>query len=84
MNLSTKKSCPFCGGTKLKLESKTTKLSLEDRYSGYKSKFTGSIRCNICHSRGPTCTIKLKTNSMTNNDLETLSQIAFDAWNNRA
>lgn len=41
------KICPFCGGNKLKLDSKAGKVRLQEMYDGYKAKYTGSVRCNI-------------------------------------
>lgn len=47
------KPCPFCGGTKLKIEQKST-------FAGYNGldhrveRHTYSVRCNICHARGGT------------------------------
>ena len=40
--------CPFCGGTSLKVDTKT---SYHQRL-GYR--YTASVRCNKCHARGPT------------------------------
>lgn len=84
MELNVRKFCPFCGGNKLKLDSKARKVGLQEMYDGYKAKYTCSVRCNICHARGPTCTILLKTKTFTTIDEQYLSNLAFEAWNNRA
>ncbi len=44
--------CPFCNSDKLKLEKK----SVLDGYTGFDDrveKHTYSVRCNVCHARGP-------------------------------
>ena len=43
--------CPFCGGTKLKIESKNKNVG----WTGIDARVehqTFSVRCNKCHSRG--------------------------------
>lgn len=47
------KYCPFCGGYKLKIESKTKAKSIYGN-NIYCREYTMSVRCNKCHSRGPT------------------------------
>lgn len=45
------KPCPFCGGTKLKIERKSTLAGYngaDDRVEQH----TFSVRCNSCHARG--------------------------------
>lgn len=37
------KICPFCGGNKLRLDSKARKVGLQEMYDGYKAKYTGSV-----------------------------------------
>lgn len=47
------KPCPFCGGTKLKVERKSCLAGwngLDMRVEMH----TYSVRCNICHARGGT------------------------------
>lgn len=47
------KKCPFCGSTKLKLESKRGKVNYYEKdgmIPWQNMKF--SIRCNVCHARG--------------------------------
>lgn len=43
--------CPFCGSTKLKIESKSTKAGhtgVDERVE----RMVFSVRCNVCHARG--------------------------------
>lgn len=45
--------CPFCGGIKLKMDSKSTLVG----YNGADERverWTFSVRCNTCHARGST------------------------------
>ena len=83
------KPCPFCGGTKLKIDGvvKTTRFS---RNRGLdEARF--SVRCNKCHARG--CTQSGYTRNalyvLTEEGkrlLETGEQIrvrAIEAWNKR-
>ena len=67
------RSCPFCGGTKLKLAKKTTK------YKGHVA-YVASIRCNSCHARGGTVT-NLTIPYAVKEDVEA---IAIERWNRRA
>lgn len=84
-SIQKNKECPFCGGNKLKFESKNTSkgIRLEQRSMGYKSKFTGSIRCNRCFGRGPTCYMLSKHEILMSDEKEQLEQLAYAAWNNR-
>ena len=46
------KPCPFCGGTKLKVEQKRKRVG----WTGLDVpvyNMTYSVRCNKCHARGP-------------------------------
>ena len=47
-NNAPMRPCPFCGGTSLKVDTKT---SYHQRL-GYR--YTASVRCNKCHARGST------------------------------
>lgn len=49
------KPCPFCGNTKLKIESKHHGTHY---YTGTHS---ASVRCSKCHARGPTASCKVDT-----------------------
>ena len=79
------RKCPFCGSDKLKVESKNSTRSLRtaDRSAGYKSKFTGSVRCNRCFSRGPTVYILCAGDSISLTEKALLDEMAYAAWNNR-
>ena len=86
------KPCPFCGGTKLKLESKSTKAG----YTGINAlveRDTYSVRCNVCHARGGATggkVIKSYLHIYRDNmpkwatTKEELQQKAIEAWNRRA
>lgn len=81
--LNNLEKCPFCKGNKLKFDSKTGK-------DGYKHgirfcRYTGSIRCNICHARGPTVSIEIESSRYANITyaLDELMAKASDAWNTR-
>lgn len=79
------KSCPFCGSENLKLETKRSKnVTLEERYAGYKVRIVGSIRCNKCFSRGPTCHISSKNSTLNKVQQLLLENMAYDNWNKRA
>ena len=86
------KPCPFCGSTKLKIESKT-------RFAGYTGidarveQDTYSVRCNVCHARGGATSGKVIKSHMdiysckmpqwaTTSDA--LKEKAIEAWNRRA
>ena len=86
------RECPFCGGTKLKLESKSHKAG----YTGIDAlveQDTYSVRCNICHARGGAAggkVIKSHSYVYRNNmpkwavTADELKQRAIEAWNRRA
>lgn len=78
------KQCPFCGSTNIKLETKSSKnVTLSERYDGYKIRVTGSIRCNKCFSRGPTCHIVSKDSTLTTEQRSLLESMAYNNWNKR-
>lgn len=83
------KPCPFCGGTKLKVDSKR-KLAGYDSLYGRVNQTTYSVRCNVCHARGGVA--GGKTLSRLRRGLETppfavtedeLKAQAIEAWNRR-
>ena len=86
------KPCPFCGSTKLKMESKQTKAG----YTGISAlvlRETYSIRCNVCHARGGAAGGKVIHSCLDvyRNNMpvwattkEELQQRATEAWNRRA
>lgn len=46
------KACPFCGSEKVKIDTKSVKAG----YTGIDepvNQVTASVRCNVCHARGP-------------------------------
>ena len=53
INSDSTRFCPFCGGYKLKIESKTKAWGIYGN-NIYCREYTMSVRCNKCHSRGPT------------------------------
>ena len=85
------KPCPFCGSTKLKLESKQ-KLG---GYNGLDMRVenrTYSVRCNVCHARGGAVGGKVIPEFWRRTDLELPSYAttddvikgkAIEAWNRR-
>lgn len=86
------KPCPFCGGMKLKIESKQTKAG----YTGIDAlvmQETHSVRCNVCHARGGANggkVIHSRLDVYRDNmpkwatTSEALQQKAIEAWNRRA
>lgn len=85
------KPCPFCGSEKVKIEynDKTVGYNGLD-YPVRRRKF--SVRCSVCHSRGPTssgliCAMPHPLDGITKPSWETpnweLRQGAIDAWNKR-
>jgi len=89
-------NCPFCGSEKVKLVKKSTLFGfngLDDRIEYH----TFSVRCNVCHARGPAYGGKvfcrcypriihgmpdLKMPDWATTD-EVLIRKAWDGWNRR-
>lgn len=73
-------SCPFCGKTKLKVDSKKGRPAgwVDGEHLFY---YVVSVRCNCCHARGPSVSIKIPESST--NAVELCEEAAFKAWNNR-
>lgn len=87
------KPCPFCGSTKLKVDKKSKHVG----YNGLDHRIeyhTYSVRCNVCHARGPACGGKVMPydrlfymgemplpNWATTDDA--LINKAIEAWNGR-
>ena len=73
------KPCPFCGSTSLKIDSK---------HNGHWSNtgtHSATVRCNKCHSRGPTSSSKVgKSGTSTRwSPSENAIQLAVEKWNTR-
>lgn len=89
--MSELKPCPFCGGTKLKIESKSVLAG----YNGLDQRverITYSVRCNKCNARGGTASGKIlslyrfsinKLPEWATTDTA-VKQKAIEAWNRRA
>ena len=71
------KPCPFCGSTSLKLEHKHNGTHY---WTGTHS---ATVRCNKCHARGGTASVKVEAVERGCVDEETKRR-AIDAWNRRA
>ena len=68
------KPCPFCGNTKLKVESKHHGTHY---YTGTHS---ASVRCSKCHARGPTASCKVEKGRFSADEYTKEKAIAL--WNN--
>lgn len=82
--MSELKPCPFCGSTKLKIDSKCKYISY--RKVDY---LTASVRCNVCHARGGTASGECgnylfgipKSEKLTTR--EEIEKQAISEWNRR-
>ena len=75
------KPCPFCGGTKLKIDSK--KGNNFRFVEGKKEEYhVVTVRCNKCHTRGPTVSIYTRVGQY--NAAKIMEYAAIEAWNRRA
>ena len=72
MNIEIK-HCPFCGNTKLKVESK------HHGHHYYEGTHSASVRCSKCHARGPTASCKVERGKY-HTDEET-NRRAIELWN---
>ena len=69
------KSCPFCKKNKTKVERKSGP-------GGFNVVL--SVRCNVCHARGPTVSGHIKRDAKIDAEkLEKLTEKAIELWNNR-
>lgn len=68
--------CPFCGNTKLKVDSKHHGTHY---YTGTHS---ATVRCSKCHARGPTASCKVEKGRQYGAD-EATKQRAIELWNAR-
>lgn len=67
--------CPFCGNTKLKVDSK---------HNGHWSNVgthSATVRCSKCHARGPTASCKVSDSRWEADDAT--KQKAIELWNAR-
>ena len=78
----TGECCPFCGASKLSVDSKTYR-------DGYGKRMTYAVRCNCCHARGGTVGGYIKANSYSIRNIEIVSEAeliskAIEKWNTRS
>lgn len=83
------KPCPFCGGTKLKIDKKST-LYGHTGIGVRIERHTYSVRCNRCFARGGAVGGKVSPYTSDPSRLpkdvttaDTLKQKAIDLWNSR-
>lgn len=69
------KPCPFCGSTKLKIDSKRT-------FNYNKRHCSVTVRCMKCHARSPVVGINLEKNQ--HNERELCESQVTEAWNSRS
>lgn len=73
--------CPFCGNTKLKIDQKTSSTT---KWNSEKKRcdklIVVTVRCNKCHTRGPTTSMY---GGWMDNPKKTLEEKAAEAWNTR-
>jgi Lar family restriction alleviation protein len=67
--------CPFCGNTKLKVESK------HHGHHYYEGTHSATVRCSKCHARGPTASCKVEKGKYHTD--EATNQKAIELWNAR-
>lgn len=83
------KNCPFCSSNKLKVEKK--KRSSRYHINGNLDNYTASVRCNVCHARGPAISGWVRNRRFVNENewlpdemyVEELEHLAIEAWNTR-
>ncbi len=86
--MSELKPCPFCGSTKLKIDSKSKRAG----YTGLDApvdQVTFSVRCNVCHARGGAVGGKVVDTASFlmpswAKEKRKLQDAAAEAWNRRA
>lgn len=74
--MSELKPCPFCGGTKLKIDSKRTFKYGKEKHCSV------TVRCMKCHARGPVVGINMPNGHY--NEREICEKEVDEAWNRRA
>ena len=80
------KPCPFCGGEKLKIESKKGEIHYSKKdgmYPWHNVKY--SVRCNSCHARGGVVSAAVPTDRLGeySNKVYEVREKAVEAWNRR-
>lgn len=81
IDLSKARECPFCNKHNLQLDSKSERdLDISDKIK-YVRKITASIRCKVCHSRGPTASEKIPIDEYSLP--QSLVDKTIELWNNR-
>lgn len=75
--------CPFCKGTKTKVDFKTSSPKYDIKYNSLVYRATASVRCNVCHARGPTCSDIIPWASRDKSKIKSLEELAISKWNNR-
>lgn len=73
--MTTIASCPFCGSTKLKVESKHHGMHY------YEGTHSATVRCKKCHARGPTASCKVERGKYHADNYT--KQRAIELWNER-
>lgn len=75
------KPCPFCGGTKLKIDQKTSSSTKWNSEKGRLDKLVVvTVRCNKCHTRGPTTSTYA---GFYDSPIKMLEEKAIEVWNTR-
>ena len=73
--------CPFCGSTKLKIDQKTSSTTKWNSETKRVDKLVVvTVRCNKCHTRGPTTSIYA---GWYDRPTKILEEKAIEAWNTR-
>lgn len=83
MNETKLKPCPFCGGTKLKIDKKSKLVNYR-----HVAIFTVSVRCSCCHARGGTVSGEVGSGiaDPISDKLTTYKELqakAAESWNSR-
>jgi Lar family restriction alleviation protein len=75
------KPCPFCGSTKLKIDKKTSSNTKWNNETKRCDKLVVvTVRCNVCHTRGPTTSMYA---GRYDRPTKTLEEKAIEVWNTR-
>ena len=75
------KPCPFCGSKKLKIDQKTSSTTKWNSEMGRIDKLVVvTVRCNKCHTRGPTTSMYA---GFYDSPAKALEEKAIEVWNTR-